>query len=369
MAHTYTNFPKYTIPVIYYLKGIVDMKRLIKKLSIVVFVLAWVLIGKVARATEAGQQHKSNVQVKHIDLYDEKRQRPVKITVWFPASNDCTNATLCLAENARLDQGAVFSHGAMGAARGYNWIGYALASRGIVTVGLNHYGESWVYGQETIAPSAVLRFWERPRDVTFVLNQLSQNHIKSDVNRPIFNRNIDWTNVTAIGHSSGGATVAALAGNQLELLKAKAYCASLASKEDKSCGYMKHQLEAEKEGYNPSESFHDRRIKRIIVMDPALGHVTNEESLKRIEIPVLVIGSKQNDFLTYDTHAGYYAKNIPQAKNVVLDNGEGHFVYLDKCDHTYKAIGVSICTDREGVDRNEVHKSIYTHLFGFIYGN
>jgi len=345
------------------------MNRLIKKLSTLVFVLAWVLIGKVVCAIETSQQHEGNVQVKHIDMYDEKRQRPVKVTVWFPAKNDCAEAILCLAENAKLDQGAVFSHGAMGAARGYNWIGYALASQGIITVGLNHYGESWVYGQETIDLSAVLRFWERPRDVIFALNQLSQNHIKSDVDRPIFNKRIDWTNVTAIGHSSGGATVAALAGSQLELRKAETYCASLASKEDKSCGYMKHQLEAAKEGYNPSESFQDKRIKRIIAMDPALGHVTNEESLKRIEIPVLVIGSKQNDFLTYDTHAGYYAKNIPQAKNFVLDNGEGHFVYLDKCEHTYKANGVSICTDREGVNRNEVHKSIYPHLFGLIYGN
>jgi len=345
------------------------MNRLIKKLSIVIFVLAWVLIGNVAGATEARQQHESNVQVKHIDMYDEKRQRPVKITVWFPATNDCTDATLCLAENTKLDQGAVFSHGAMGAARGYNWIGYALASQGIVTVGLNHYGESWVYGQETIDMSAVLRFWERPRDVTFVLNQLNQNYIKSDANIPIFNKDIDWDNVTAIGHSSGGATVAALAGSKLELIKAKKYCTTPASEGDKSCGYMKHQLAAAKEGYNPVESFQDKRIKRMIAMDPALGHVTNENSLKSIEIPVLVIGSKQNDFLTYDTHAGYYAKNIPQAKNVVLNNGEGHFVYLDKCNHSYKAIGVPLCTDRKGVDRDEVHERIYPHLFGFIYGN
>lgn len=345
------------------------MKRLIKKLPTLVFVLAWVLSGKVASANKISPQHENNVQVKHIDMYDEKRQRPVKITVWFPATNECAEAILCLAENTKLDQGAVFSHGAMGAAIGYNWIGYALAAQGIVTVGLNHYGESWLYGQETIDMSAVLRFWERPRDVTFVLDQLSQNHIKSDAKRPIFNRDIDWANVTAIGHSSGGATVAALAGSQLELIKAKKYCTTPASKGDKSCGYMKHSLAAEKEGYNADESFQDKRIKRMILMDPALGHVTKEKSLKSIEIPVLVIGSKQNDFLTYDTHAGYYAKNIPHAQNIVLNNGEGHFVYLDKCDHSYTAIGVSICTDRAGIDRSEIHERIYPHLFGFIYRN
>ena len=77
---------------------------------------------------------------------------------------------------------------------------------------------------------------------------------------------------------------------------------------------------------------------------------------------MLVIGSKQNDFLPYDTHAGYYAKNISKAKSFVLDNGEGHFIYLDKCGHAHKA-------DREGVDRNKVHERLYPHLFGFLFGS
>ncbi len=45
----------------------------------------------------------------------------------------------------------------MGAAkRGYRWIGELLAAQGIVTVGLNHYGESWIYGPEHIRHSTVL---------------------------------------------------------------------------------------------------------------------------------------------------------------------------------------------------------------------
>jgi len=45
------------------------MNRIIKKLSIVVFVLAWVLIGKVARAIEPSPMYESNIQVIHIDMY------------------------------------------------------------------------------------------------------------------------------------------------------------------------------------------------------------------------------------------------------------------------------------------------------------
>ncbi len=339
-----------------------------KKLSVLVYVLAWVLIGKIAMAQEMTKHQTGNVQVAHLDLYDKERQRPVKVTIWYPAVSTCEQAKLCLANNVKLDQGAVFSHGAMGAAKGYNWIGYALASQGIVTLGLNHYGESWAYGPKNIDPSAVLRFWQRPLDIRFVLDQLQSNRINTSDNTTIFDRNINWNNVTAIGHSSGGATVTALVGSEVELTKAEAYCQTQRARNDKSCGYLQHKT-AHTAALMPKVSFIDKRIKRVIALDPALGHITKQASLKKIDVPVLVIGSKQNDFLTYERHAGFYAAHIPNVKNVILNQGEGHFVYLDTCEHNYQALGVSLCIDKEGVQRDKVHQGLYPHIFSFIYRN
>lgn len=337
------------------------MKSLSDKLSIVVFVLCWVLLGKVAQANSEYSQAITSVSVDELDLFDKARQRPVKATVWYRGNADCNSARICLADEVNTKQVAVLSHGAMGAAKNYNWIGYALASQGIVVIGVNHFGESWVYGPENIDPSVALRFELRPQDVSFVLDQLSH---ETPMQR-VFDKELAWNNVTAIGHSSGGATALALAGGQFELVKALEYCRSGMAKQDKSCAYMQH-LKAD-ELPHAQVSFKDNRIQRIVAMDPALGHVTNTNSLAKMAVPVLLIGSKQNDFLVYEQHAGKYAKFIPAAQNVVLDNGEGHFIYLDECQHQYKAMGVSLCEDREGVDRQATHRQTYPHLFNFIY--
>lgn len=67
------------------------------------------------------------------------------------------------------------------------------------------------------------------------------------------------------------------------------------------------------------------------------------------------------------THGKYYAENLPQAQLITLNNGEGHFVYLDKCNHSHQAMGIAICQDREGVDRDAVHQRLYGPIFEFIY--
>lgn len=343
------------------------------------------------------------VKVTELDLFDQKRQRPVKITLWYPAQENCQDAKICLSEQAVLNKALVFSHGAMGAAKGYSWIGKMFAAQGYVTVGINHYGESWVYGPEHINPAAVLQFWERPVDISFVLDVLQSNQLSEPVlseapelskvsvpsttsnpsatvttaNTPnslgtvgnstrIFNQTIAWDQIVAVGHSSGGATILSMAGSKQDFNHAATYCATAAAAEDRSCHYLKFQTAANTKGYNPAQSFVDHRIKRIIALDPALGHATTAESLQAMTIPVLVIGSSQNDFLPYPRHAGYYADTIPAASRLVFSEGEGHFVYLDRCTHQYQAMGVALCVDRPGIDRTQVQQKAGAVMLAFI---
>ncbi len=339
------------------------MKGFLKKLSLVMFVLSWVLVGKIAKA-EATHGSGSQVRVKTLELFDEVRKRPMKLTVWYLPHPNCEAARMCLAEKVQLQQAALISHGTMGSAQDYNWIGYALASQGIVVVGINHYGESYLYGQEHIDHQAALRFWERPADVSFTLDVLEQNKIESS---SIFNKKIDWQNVTGIGHSSGGATMIASIGGELNLAQASRYCGSDIAKQDKSCGYLRYLPKTFSLPQEATKSFKDNRIRRVIALDPALGHVMTRESLNNIAAPVMIIGSKLNDFLVFETHSGFYANNIPTAQLITLDKGEGHFIYLDTCHHEHKAMGISLCNDRQGINRELVHQQAYPALFSFIF--
>ena len=95
--------------------------------------------------------------------------------------------------------------------------------------------------------------------------------------------------------------------------------------------------------------------KTLVVIDPAVGPGFDDSSLRPVTAATLVIGSVQNDFLPFAYHAGRYAELLPGADVVRLDSGEGHFVYLDECSQPIEVMGVPLCSDREGVDRGEVH--------------
>jgi predicted dienelactone hydrolase len=101
-------------------------------------------------------------------------------------------------------------------------------------------------------------------------------------------------------------------------------------------------------------------------MEPAVGGGIDNESLKKITIPVFIVGSKQNDFLSYEDNALYYSKYIPRSKLTTLERGEGHFIFIDKCTPYGKFILKQICIDREGINRDEIHKEIFEAAYRFL---
>ena len=97
-----------------------------------------------------------------------------------------------------------------------------------------------------------------------------------------------------------------------------------------------------------------------------LGRVTAPTHSAQVTVPVLVIGSRQNDFLPLAHHAGHYAAHVPNASLVTLDHGEGHFVYLNACTSDLASNGVPLCVDRPGVDREAVHARIAPLVLSFL---
>jgi predicted dienelactone hydrolase len=302
-----------------------------------------------------------------IDFYNQQINRPTKVKFWYQGNAENCDAKICLSDNQNASKVAIISHGAFGSPRSMNWLGYALASQGWLVAGVAHYSESWVYGQETIDRSAVMRFWNRPQDVSFVIDSLSE--------QDLFNTAVETNKVLMLGHSSGGFTALAMAGAKLEYGKSEAYCRSEIAKLDKGCLYGRQDKAKamSQEMLNKigkiQEQMGDERVVAAIALDPALGHAASEQSLQNIKTPTLIVGSVDNDFLPYSEHASYYARHIDNASLVGIEQGAGHFIYLDQCDFDLEANGVSLCEDRKGVDRKAIQKQILNHIFGFIYKN
>ncbi|QQX82599.1 hypothetical protein JK628_17090 [Shewanella sp. KX20019] len=302
-----------------------------------------------------------------VDFFNQQVNRPVKIKFWYQSGSESCEATICLSPKQSSHRVAIISHGAFGSPREMNWLGYALASQGWVVAGVAHFGESWVYGSENIDPSSAMRFWQRPQDISFAIDSLSEEKL--------FNTSLKTDKVIMLGHSSGGFTSLAMAGANLEAGKSEVYCATEMAKDDKGCDYGQHRKrkpmsdEMVKKIGLLAEQMRDDRVAAVIALDPALGHAVSENSLESIKVPALVLGSVENDFLPYTAHSKYYADHIQGANLVGIEQGAGHFVYIDECDSDREVKGVSLCKDREGVDRNAIQKKILEHVFGFIYRN
>jgi predicted dienelactone hydrolase len=290
--------------------------------------------------------------------------RPSTFKVWYPQGNcSVTNKKqLCLADSAITNKVLIFSHGAMGSASEYSWIGKKLAASGFVVIGVNHFGESSIYGQESRNPRSTTLIWQRPQDVSALLDKLATNSI--------FQKNVNWSNVVAIGHSSGGQTATMLAGATFDLAILTDYCNSVRSKGDLTCSYGRNRSDAP-EAFRQKFSApqQDNRIKMMVLLDPALGPAVQKESLRQLKIPTLVVGAQNNDFLPWAQHGLSYAAEIPSAKIHLLKGQEGHFIFLNSCNRNTKVIGVPLCMDRQGADREATHATLATVINEFIRAN
>lgn len=318
---------------------------------------AFLLIGLVSLSTTA------EIKSTELDLFDKLRDRPVKVRVWYQASQECAEQ-LCVAAAAGSDSipVAIISHGAFGSPREMNWLGYGLAAKGWLAVGVAHFGESWVYGRESIDHSSLGKKWLRSQDISFVLDQLL-------VAKSITKQPIDNSRLAVFGHSLGGYSALSMVGADYNIDAMFEYCKK-AIATDRGCRYGKRQsgkAQMQKTQTKlPQVPVTDDRVTAVVSLDPALGPAVSKESLTNIKVPTLIVGSVENDFLNFNAHANYYASSIKDAKLVSLANGEGHFIYIDKCEHPHQAMGVPLCKDREGVNRGEVHTGLMNEIGEFI---
>ena len=300
---------------------------------------------------------------------DESRHRPVLIDVWYPAVDGAVEVDHQyglgrgrVAEDAQAIDGrravVILSHGAFGAANNYSWIAEHLARCGYLVAGVSHFGESYVYGPETIDPTSATRPWLRPQDCSFAVDYL--------LSHASFGSRMDADRIGALGHSSGGATVIALGGAVYDPTAMQDYCASDAARQDMGCAYSRGAPPLSSLGDEARASYRDPRIRAIVALDPALGPGHSSASLAAVSVPVHVVAAVDNDFLPFERHAAHYARAIPGASLTSLSGGEGHFVYLDVCDGDREANGVSLCRDRSGVDRSSTHVVLATAITGFF---
>ncbi len=294
----------------------------------------------------------------------DANERPVALDIWFPAQGVAeARHNYGISEGSVASEATVagdhlplvlLSHGAMGAASNYSWIAEALARHGYVVAGVSHFGESPAFGPATVKPATVSHFGDRTRDFNVALAYV--------LAQPALSGHIDANRIGLLGHSSGGTTVMMLAGGKFSPADIGVYCRTDGAKGDKSCAYPTSGATDP----NQAPVALSRPVRAVAALDPALAMGFSTESLSAVSAKVLVIGAAQNDFLHFDTHAGRFMTLLPKAEKITLDAGEGHFVFVDSCNVPVMALGVPLCTDRPGVNRDAAHQKLSADIVAFF---
>jgi predicted dienelactone hydrolase len=216
-----------------------------------------------------------------IDMRDYQRDRTIPVDIYW---GSVTAGPL-----------VVLSHGFGADRRFLRYLAEHLASHGLTVVALEHPGSNvaWLTSNEMDLPQSTAmnngllpasEFVDRPKDVSFVLDRLSQLNRVSPNLRGKFNTQ----EVTMIGHSLGGYTALALAGAKLNLKHLRAFCDDPNPVVFSPADLL--QCNAADLPDTPV-NLQDPRIKQAIILNPVIGRLFDETGLAQVQIPTLMLAS------------------------------------------------------------------------------
>lgn len=300
--------------------------------------------------------------------------RPLLVDVWYPAAPTAHEAPVLVGEpeaplfraghaarGANLpDDDLIFplimiSHGTGGAAVQLGWLASALAAQGYIVAGVNHHGNTAV---EPYTPQGFARVWERPQDLTLMLDRLLDD--------PIFGSRIDLRRVGAAGFSIGGYTALALAGGVLDLHALQAAyrasgrpLASLAPPEFPDAETVVALLtRLADEDSSHRQSYCDGRVRAAFVIAPAFGEAFTAAGLAPIIIPVKIVAGAADTNTPPSLNAVRYTSLIKQADLVILDGQVGHYTFLAESTPLGQRLLPELCVDHPSIDRAAIHQQV-----------
>jgi predicted dienelactone hydrolase len=288
---------------------------------------------RVAPGFDPRQPGPQAVTQRTLNLYDATRDRQIPVDLYY----------------GEEPQGpmVVLSHGFAADRQFLAYLAEHLASYGFSVATLEHPGSNVnVLAQVALTqePTEVLsatEFVDRPRDVQFLLNELERRQRPWSIPLRKFNTQA----VIHIGHSLGGYTGLALAGAKLDLRRLRQFCQARSPVGRAPADWL--QCAAAALPYRQLE-FRDKRIIRVIAMNPIVGQLFGENGLKAAAVPVTILSHSddvitptlENQLLPYQT--------LPQAEQLIVIGGATHMSITDTNNENSPVAQNSFVRERMG---------------------
>ncbi|NJO20514.1 MAG: hypothetical protein HC838_11395, partial [Spirulinaceae cyanobacterium RM2_2_10] len=176
-----------------------------------------------------------------------------------------------------------------------------------------------------LSPQEVLpasEFLDRPRDVSFLLDELERMSRDWGYLRDKFNTR----EVIAIGHSLGGFTALALAGGELNLRELRSFCQRRRPLGRAPADWL--QCAAGELPYSEMR-LRDRRVKRVVALNPLIGNLFGQEGLAKVTTPTLIFSSSNDAIAPPLDHQLRPFANLPGEKYLMTAIGTTHMSVTD----------------------------------------
>jgi predicted dienelactone hydrolase len=300
-----------------------------------------------------------------LHFYDKSRDRPLTTEVWYPVESHVPS---CAASGVwmRCDEARdaplsgkqerypliVLSHGNGCDRYNISWLAEALAANGYIVAAMDHFGNTW----NNKIPECYVRPWERPKDVSFVVDQLLESSL--------FKEKIDAKRIGFAGYSLGGATgiwVAGASPNLSEVDRLKKVCTQ------ELAGVVSQEVIEQVDFKEACCSFYDERISALFLLAPALGSLFDPPALEKIDIPVYIIAPERDEIVPFASNAKIFAEKIQGASLLVLQGEVTHFTFLNPPTTIGRRfLDAKYWGDPKSIDRQKIHQDLSKQALEFF---
>lgn len=256
----------------------------------------------------------------------------------------------------------LLSHGYRGSWRNLSWLAAALVQKGYIVAAPDHPGTTTF----NVDPTEAAHIWERPHDLSRVINHLLQS--SSVVGE------IEPSRIAAIGHSLGGWTVMAAGGARFSATQFLQDCQAGAISPI-PCK-LSAELGLDQASSTPLHAnLRDPRIAAVVALDLGGARGFTVESLATYPVPALVLSAELNiNNLPAEAESGYLAAHLPKGSTQAIGvEGATHFSFMQLCkpgaielmEASDPGEGV-VCQEHGSLDRLTLHQRIANMVISFL---
>ena len=248
-------------------------------------------------------------------------------------------------EGAKIAMGRypllMLSHGNTGTPLALHDLATSLARKGFVMVAVLHPGDNY---KDHSRLGTLSNLYGRPMQISAA--------ISATLADPELSPYVHDDQVGVIGYSAGGETALILAGAQPDLDRLRRYCQE--RPEDRDACTTKGELIADRDDLEPAA---DPRIRALLLMAP-LSLMFGRQTLADVHVPVLLYSGENDSLVFPDKNADALARKLPVEPEFKVIPGAGHFVFMAPCNDEQMAAMPGLCTDAQGVDREDIHRDL-----------